>query len=152
MDDTLLWSDTIHDCFFQAAKWLGICGRNGIILNPEKFVFAQDNLEFAGFEITSDTVRPCKKYLRAIMEFPTSRNITDVRSWFGLLNQVAYAFSMAERMLPFRNLLKSATLFHWDDSLNQLFEESKTVIVSEISDGVTKLNQLASLQIGPGMA
>ena len=103
VDDTLLWSDTIHDCFFQAAKWLDICGRNGIILNPEKFVFAQDNVEFAGFEITSDTVRPCKKYLRAIVEFPTPRNITDVRSWFGLLNQVAYAFSMAERMLPFRN-------------------------------------------------
>ena len=53
-----------------------------------------------------------------------------------LLNQVTYAFSMAERMLPFRNLLKPATMFHWDGSLNQLFEESKTVIVSEISDGV----------------
>ena len=99
-------------------------------------MFAQDNVEFAGFEITSDAVRPCKKYLRAIMEFPTPRNITDVRSWFGQLNQVAYAFSMAERMLPFRNLPKPATPFHWDGSLNQLFEESKTVIVSEISDGV----------------
>ena len=111
IDDTLLWSDTIQDSFFQAAQWLDTCGRHGITLNPEKFVFAQDVAEFAGFEITNDTVRPYRRYLRAIMEFPTPKNITNVRSWFGLLNQVAYAFSIAERMLPFRDLLKPATPF-----------------------------------------
>ena len=136
IDDTLLWSDTIHDCFFQAARWLDICGKHSITLNPEKFILAQDEVEFAGFEITNNTVRPCKKFLRAIMAFPTPKNITDVRSWFGLVNQVAYAFSMAERMLPFRNLLKPAMPFRWDDSLDQLFEESKTAITTEIANGV----------------
>ena len=66
IDDTLLWLDTIHNCFFQAAQWLDICGRNGIILNPEN-LYAHDVVEF---EITCDTVRPCKRYLRAITEFP----------------------------------------------------------------------------------
>jgi len=89
-------------------------------------------VEFAGFEITSDTVRPCKRYLRAITELPVPKNMTDVRSWFGLLNQVPYAFSIAERMLPFRELLKLATPFRWDSNLNQLFEESKTAITGEI--------------------
>ena len=89
IDDTPLWSDIIHDCFFQAAQWLDICRRNGITLKPEKFTFAHDVVEFAGFEITCDTIRPCQRYLRAITEFPTPRNITDVRSWFGLLNQVS---------------------------------------------------------------
>ena len=65
---THLWSDTVHDCFFQAAQWLDVCGRNGITLNPDKFTFAQDVVEFAGFEITCDTVRPCKRYFRAITE------------------------------------------------------------------------------------
>ena len=136
IDDTLLWSDTIYDSFFQAARWLDICGKHGITLNPEKFVFAQDEVEFAGFEITNDTVRPCKKYLRAIMEFPKPKNITDVRSWFGLVNQVAYTFSMAEHMHPFRELLKPATPFYWDDNLNHLFEESKRAITTEITNGV----------------
>ena len=134
IDDTLLWSNTIHDCFFLAAQWLDICGKHRIILNPEKFIFAQDEVEFAEFEITSDIVRPCKRFLRAITAFPIPKNITDVRSWFGLANQVAYAFSMAERMLPFQDLLKPATPFHWDDSLDQLFEESKTTITTEIAE------------------
>ena len=76
------------------------------------------------------------KYLRAILDFPTPRNITDVRSWFGLVNQVSYAFSMAEKMLPFRQLLKPETPFCWDEHLNRLFEESKATIISEIDEGV----------------
>ena len=52
------------------------------------------------------------------------------------LNQVSYAFSMAEQMLPCRDLLKPAVPFHWDNTLNQLFEESKIVITAEIANGV----------------
>lgn len=70
------------------------------------------------------------------MEFPKPKNITDVRSWFGLINQVSYAFSMTGKMLPFRQLLKPSTPFHWDDDLDNLFEESKLVILSEITEGV----------------
>ena len=46
VDDTLLWSDTIEESFYQACNWLDICGRHGITLNPEKFRFAQDDIEF----------------------------------------------------------------------------------------------------------
>ena len=91
IDDTLLWSNHIGDAYEQATEWLDVCGRNGVTLNPEKFRFASDEVEFAGFEITPTTVKPCKKYVRAISDFPTPNNITDVRSWFGLVNQVSYA-------------------------------------------------------------
>ena len=61
VDDALLWSDTVHNYMylFLAAQWLNICGRHSITLNPDKLVFTWDNVEFAGFEITSDTVHPC---------------------------------------------------------------------------------------------
>ena len=136
IDDVLLWSDTIKDSFFKAVQWLDLCGKNGITLNPNKFIFAQDTVEFAGFEITSDSVRPCKKFLRAILDFPEPKNITDIRSWFELVNQVAYAFSMTDKMLPFRELLQPKTQFQWTDELHDLFEESKHVIASEIEAGV----------------
>ena len=121
VDDTLLWSDTIEESYFQAVQWLDICGRNGIVLNPEKFVFGAPTVDFAGFTITMTDVRPCSRYLEAIRDFPEPRNITDVRSWFGLVNQVAYAFSMAERMLPFRKLLKNGERFTWSPELDDIF-------------------------------
>ncbi|CAB3996762.1 Hypothetical predicted protein [Paramuricea clavata] len=114
---------------------LDICGRHGIILNPDKFVFGQDNVEFAGFEITPTNVRPCARYLDAIRNFPTPTNLTDIRSWFGLINQVSYAFAASTRMQPFREALKPGTPFIWNEELNNLFNESKTVIVIEIEEG-----------------
>ena len=80
IDDALLWSSSIQESFHQAQEWLDICGRHGITLNPEKFRFAQETVEFAGFEITYDSVRPCKKYTQAIADFPTPRSLTDIRS------------------------------------------------------------------------
>ena len=136
IDDTLLWADNIEGSFYQAVNWLDICGQNGITLNPEKFVFGEDNVEFAGFEITNNHVRPCQKYLDAIRHFPKPTSVTDMRSWFGLINQVSYAFAATERMLPFRNALKPDSPFTWTDELDQLFEESKAVIISEIENGV----------------
>lgn len=136
IDDTLLWSNTTEESFFQAANWLDICGKHGITLNPEKFQFAEDDVEFAGFEITKDSVKPCRKYLKAISDFPTPQNLTDVRSWFGLVNQVSYAFSMADIMLPFRELLKPNNKFYWDTDLEQAFQRSKETIISEIHNGV----------------
>ena len=135
MDDALLWGNNIEESFFQACHWLETCGNNGITLNPE-FVFAQDSVEFAGFEITPNSVRPCQKYLKAIVDFPIPKSIADVLSWFGLINQVSLAFSMTDRMLPFRELLKPGTPFRWDHLLEEAFQESKAVIVSEIEQGV----------------
>ena len=141
IDDVLLWSNSVEGSFFQVARWLDMCGRNGITLNPDKFDFAQDHVEFAGFEIIEDSVRPCSKFIKAIADFPTPKTITDIRSWFGLINQVSYAFSMADKMLPFRELLKPNKKFIWDDKLDLLFNESKDVIIREIDEGVRIFNK-----------
>ena len=62
-----------------------------------------------------------KKYLDTICNFPTTTNITNVRSRFGLINQVSYT----ERVLPFSQaILKPGRPFNWDNEFNQLFEES----------------------------
>ena len=101
-----------------------------------KFRFAKDEVEFAGFEITPTTVKLCRKYVRAISEFPTPRNLTDVRSWFGLVNQVSYTFSMTATMAPFRELLQPSRQFEWTTAHAEAFAHSKRVIAQEIQQGV----------------
>ena len=136
IDDALLWSQDIAGAYAQAVEWLDICGRNGITLNPDKFRFAQDAVEFAGFEITPTAVKPSRKYVRAISDFPTPRNITDVHSWFDLVNQVSYTFSMTATMAPFRELLQPSKTFEWNDTHAAAFAKSKLVIADEIQKGV----------------
>ena len=82
------------------------------------------------------SVRPCHKSIEAILNFPAPKNITDMRSWFGLVAQVSYAFASAERMKPFCQFLKPGTKFQWNDALNTLFQETKDLIINEINHGV----------------
>ena len=59
----------------RVIDFLELAGRNGIILNPEKFQFCQDTVEFAGFRISNVKVEPLPKYLDAIRQFPTPKSI-----------------------------------------------------------------------------
>ena len=97
-------------------------------------------MEFAGFEITPDSVRPSEKFLQAIERFPVPTDITGVRSWFGLINQVSYAYSLTKELEPFRELLKPRNKFYWDESLDKIFRESKASIVENVKNGVRIFN------------
>ncbi|CAC5367817.1 unnamed protein product [Mytilus coruscus] len=136
VDDTCMWANSIEAAFFQACEWLDLCARNGITLNPKKFQFAQDTVNFAGLTITQTNIRPSTKFLDAISNFPTPTDITGARAWFGLINQGAYAFAMARQMKPFRALLKPSTTFCWTNELDEAFHKSKEIIIQEMKEGV----------------
>ena len=138
IDDSLLWDHEIEGAFWHTFDYLQHCAENGIVFNVEKFIFAQETCEYAGFELTPDGYRPPKKVLESISNFPTPKSTTDVRSWFGLINQVAYTFSQSSVMAPFRDLLskKKHPKFYWDEELERTFKKSKEVIVDMIKDGV----------------
>ena len=64
----------------------------GIVFN-KKFQYGSDQVNFLGFVVNEDSVRPSDKFLGAIKNFPRPRDITGIRSWFGLVNQCNLAFS-----------------------------------------------------------
>ena len=81
VDDTALWAPSIGESFTQTCQFLTLCSRNGIVFNPEKFVFAREVVEFAGFEIGRDYIKPAKKIVESIKAFPVPKSIGDVRGW-----------------------------------------------------------------------
>lgn len=135
VDDSLLWDDNIEKSFWHTFEYLKKCADNGIIFNNDKFQFALETAEFAGFEITADGYKPLRKLLKAVSDFPTPTNITDIRSWFGLINQLSYTFAQARVMTPFRELLTKKT-FYWDSTMEEIFKSSKKKIVELVQDGV----------------
>ena len=92
-------------------------------------------VNFAGFRITDTGVKPLGKFLVAIRDFPTPTKITDIRSWFGLVNQVGNYNQLSDMMLPFRPLLKAKSRFCWTEELDSAFRRSKLEIVRAIEKG-----------------
>lgn len=138
IDDSLLHDKNteVEVHWWRVIEFLEVCGNSGVVCNREKFQFSQPKVEFAGFRITQDTVEPLPKYLDAIREYPTPKNISDVRSWFGLVNQVSHYGQLREMMEPFRKFLSPKCKFEWTDELDNLFNESKKKIVAAIEEGV----------------
>ena len=91
VDDVLLFDNTIESSFYHVFDYLYLSGRNGITQNPIKFRFCQKEIEFAGFLLGWDSFRPSNGKLSAIKNYtmPDLPSITDIRSWFGLVNQLS---------------------------------------------------------------
>ncbi len=114
--DTLLWDADVASAFWHTLYYIQLCAQNGIIFNPFKFVFRDEEVDFGGLTLTEDGIKPTSNMIDAIMSFPTPKDISSMRSWFGLVNQVAYSFTQAELMAPFRELLlrKNKKFYHRD--------------------------------------
>ena len=137
IDDTLLYSEDLEKAYYQVAEYLVLVGRNGIILNPDKFSFGCDEVNWAGFRLTKDKVLPLEEHVEAIRNFPTPVNVTDMRSYWALVNQVSHYYAASPKLAPFRELLKKNVKWYWDDVLQDIFEESRAVIAEEIIKGIT---------------
>ena len=138
VDDTCHYDalDALETHWWRTIDLLSICGAAGIVLNPDKFQFAKTTVDFAGFEVSEDKILPLPKYLTSIKSFPTPTSTTDIRSWFGLINQVANYAQLRDTLELFRPFLSPRYKFFWSAVLDKAFKDSKEVIVNAIKEGV----------------
>ena len=125
-----------------------MCAKNGIVINEAKFQFCKQTVDFAGLSVTDQGVQPSKKITDAIRNFPPPTDITKARSFFGLVNQVNWAYANCSEMAPFRSLVKPNACFTWTDDLKLLFEKCKLKILNQVKEGITKydVNRVTCLQ------
>ena len=136
VDDIIQWSDIVEQAFNRICSILSNCSKAGMVFNPDKFQLAKEELQYAGYMVGNVNIRPTDSYLQAIRDFPAPQNISDMRSWYGLINQVAYSFCKTPVSEPFRKLLKPATPYIWTDELDKAFQDSKLKIISLVKEGV----------------
>ena len=136
IDDNLIYDEDITTNFFRVCDFLTKCSSQGCIFNPEKFQFGEQTVQFLGFMVTPDSIRPTDDFLQNILSFPTPQTITDIRSWYGAVAQISYAFATAPEMLPFRHLLSTKAPFQWSPDLEKAFKASKDEIVRQCMTGV----------------
>ena len=85
-------------------------------------------------------IEPLPEHIEAIKNFPVPENITDMRSYWALVNQVSNYYATQPHLAPFRELMKKNTKWYWDDVLQQLFDQSRAFIAKEIQEGITRYN------------
>ena len=62
---------------------------HGITLNAEKFVLTAPQVHFCGYQLSNDGIAADSEKVLAITDFAKLANLTDLRSFMGLVNQLA---------------------------------------------------------------
>ncbi len=131
VDDVLLYDDTLPEHLDHVRKFLETCRSAGITLNPGKFQLAQHSVNFAGYIVGTSGIKADPEKIKAITHFPKPTNITDLRSFLGLVEQLAgFSSEVSATMQPLRPLLRPKNEFHWAPEHDRAFEATKKVLSS----------------------
>lgn len=131
VDDVVIYSRTREDHIRDVRTFMKRCEEKGISLNRKKLQLAQTSVKFAGFILSREGYKPDPQLTSAISLFPTPQNVSDLRSFFGLVNQVAsFVDDVSELLMPLRSLLSSKNEFVWEERHERAFSAAKVALTS----------------------
>lgn len=132
VDDNAVFSRNITEHIVHVRSFLQCCREKGIHLNENKFNFAKEELEFAGVVLSKEGYRMQDKIVKAIQEFPKPSNISELRSFQGMAEQLSkHNIRVTEAMTPLRPLLKKGTVFQFDEEMERGFVKAKEILSSQ---------------------
>ena len=151
MDNILVEAVDLTDLENKIRLVLERCREHGFVLSEKKFEIGT-MVEFAGFSISANGISPCKKQLEAIALFPTPSNVSSLRGFLGLVNQLhTFIPNLSALTEKLQGLLKKGISFQWLPDHQVAFEAIKKSLVNEfILHHYTKLVTDASQLNGIG--
>ena len=129
VDDVLLYDEDFLQHLQRINVILARCRANGITLNADKFVLAAPAVKFCGFILSANGIEADPEKVRAIADFPTPANITDLRSFMGLVNQLTeFTPDISAAAQPLRPLMSPRRAFVWTADHDAAFSQVKKAL------------------------
>ena len=131
IDDTLVHGENQeqHDQRLHAV--LKRLSDSNITLNLEKCEFSKTTVKVLGNIVSSEDVSPDPDKIEAIVNLPAPKNVIEVRSFLGMINQLSkFTDHLADKTKPLRDLLSKKNSWSWSYAQDKGFKEIKTCLIS----------------------
>ena len=104
----------------------------GIRLKSEKCQIAKSETEWLGYTLSAKVIKPTDKKVQAITEKLRPKNLKDLRSFTGAINQMNnFILNLANLCAPLRPLLRKERDWVWNEehekTFNEIREAMKTI-------------------------
>ncbi|XP_060806961.1 uncharacterized protein K02A2.6-like isoform X2 [Amyelois transitella] len=104
----------------------------GIRLNKSKCLFFQNEINYLGHIISKEGLKKDPAKLEAIINAPVPNNVTEVRSWIGMVGYYSkFVPQLSVKLKPMYDLLQKDRKFIWTKVCNDSFEQVKKEIISD---------------------
>ena len=133
IDDILIISNgTFEDHMEKLDIVLSRVEQAGFRANVRKCFFAEDELEYLGYILTREGVKPQPKKVEAILRLQAPKNVKQLRTFLGMVNYYRDMWRRRSHLLaPLSALLSKKKSFDWTKECQESFEEIKRVISQE---------------------
>ena len=134
LDDIIVTGTTPENHLRNLAAVLDRIAAYGFRVNRKKCAFLQPSVEYLGFIVDRRGVHSSPSKTKAINDMPQPVNVSQLRSFLGMVNHYAkFVPNLAHRLSPLYSLLKAGTKWYWSSKCDESFKEIKKILVSPLA-------------------
>ena len=131
LDDILVSGSTYSEARHNLHAVLQRLQDAGLTLKLEKCEFLQDSVTYLGHKLDAEGIRPTEEKTAAIQNAPAPTNVSQLRSYIGMVNHYHHFLPNISAVLaPLHELLHKDTRWHWGKRQQEAFEWSKGLFQS----------------------
>ncbi|CAF3938147.1 unnamed protein product, partial [Rotaria sp. Silwood1] len=134
LDDIIVTGKNKIDHLNNLHKVFNRIKEYGFQINKGKCIFLNNYVEYLGFIVDKNGVHSSPSKTKAIVEMPKPTNISQLRSFFGMINHYAkFIPNLSDQLSPFYSLLKNNTPWKWNSFCDKAFKNIKQCLTSPLA-------------------
>jgi hypothetical protein len=126
LDDIIIFGETLQEHHSRLQQIFQKLREHNIQLEPDKCEFLKTELQYLGHIVTADGVAPDPKKIQAIVEFPTPKTPSSMKSFLGLIGYYRkFLPNFSKIARPLNDLLKKNQKWKWETEQEESFQKLK---------------------------
>ena len=131
IDDILITGKTEADHLAALEEVLKRLEEAGLRLKKDKCVFLAPSVVYLGYKVDAQGIHPVAEKVKAIQEAPRPRNVSELKSYLGLLTYYSrFLPNLSNTLAPLYQLLKHSVHWEWTAQREKAFTESKKLLLT----------------------
>ena len=132
IDDILLTGANEEEHLKTLSLVLDRLRKAGFRARKSKCQFMVQSVSYLGHLIDQFGLHPLQEKVKAVKEAPSPKNVSELKSYLGLLTYYSkFLPNMADVLAPLYKLLRKDVQWHWTDTEEKAFQASKDLLTSD---------------------
>ena len=131
IDDIAVMGPTQEDHLRSLDEVLRRLEEVGLLVKLSKCKFMAPSISYLGFKIDANGLHPLPEKVEAVVNAPSPKNVTELKSFLGLLTYYSkFLPNMSTVLGPVYKLLRKEVKWHWGDPEESAFKAAKELLTS----------------------
>lgn len=132
IDDILVTGETDEEHLHNLEEVLTHLEKADLRLKRNKCAFMLPAVEYLGHRTSAQGLQPTQEKIQAIQKAPPPRNVSQLKSFLGLLNYYCkFLPNLSSKLAPLYSLLQKNKSWCWDAPQQQAFQKAKESLTSD---------------------